>query len=326
MISFNRFVLLATFSLLFINSAMGVAPASYKRLIVFGDSLSDVGTYSLVSKSYGGGKFTTNPGKLWVELVADGLGLPMKPNRLEGYGYPSYFLGGFNYAQGGARVTIPKSVNPNSKEGSARPVVEQTQLFLQQFHGFLQSDLVFVQGGANDVFAQIAGLKAGKISPAEAIQNMIVAANELSVLLKNLNRQGASNLFVVNLPMIEKTPLVLEFDPQFQGLVEKMVLAFNATLKAGTRSSGVKLVDFYSFELGMGQRSLQYGFKNVTIPACNVKLLPSNSSLYCSSKTLIEPDADKTFKYADSVHPSTAFSGWIGRFVFSEIQRLSLTR
>ncbi len=75
------------------------------RIILFGDSLSDQGTYMNFAGQYGGGKFTTNPGKLWIELVSENLKLNISANRLDGFNQPAQILGGLNFAQGGARVT-----------------------------------------------------------------------------------------------------------------------------------------------------------------------------------------------------------------------------
>ena len=38
--------------------------AKVQRMVVFGDSLSDAGTYTPAAAAVGGGKFTTNPGQI----------------------------------------------------------------------------------------------------------------------------------------------------------------------------------------------------------------------------------------------------------------------
>lgn len=321
MISLNRFFLTVTL-LLSVVFSTSTASTKYKRMIVFGDSLSDAGTYTLVAQKHGGGRFTTNPGKLWVHLVADKLNLSMKPNRYEGFGFPTEIIGGFNYAQGGARITLEHPKTPGKKEGSARPLTVQTQYFLKRHH-FFKSDLIIVQGGANDVFAQISSLKSGTITPKEAIKNMTTAAVELSILLKKLYRVGATHLYVINLPGIERTPLILGMPAVVRALVEKMVVTFNSSLTLAMRSSGIKVIDFYTFEKGLDDSASDFGFKNITMPACALKDLPYPTSLYCTEKTLVESDADKTYKFADLIHPSTGFSEVIGQFIISQISRQS---
>ena len=40
------------------------------QIVSFGDSLSDVGTYAPIASVLGGGRFTTNPGQVWTQDVA----------------------------------------------------------------------------------------------------------------------------------------------------------------------------------------------------------------------------------------------------------------
>ena len=40
------------------------------QIVSFGDSLSDVGTYAPIASAVGGGRFTTNPGQVWTQDVA----------------------------------------------------------------------------------------------------------------------------------------------------------------------------------------------------------------------------------------------------------------
>src|SRR6201999_3554757 len=50
------------------------------QVVSFGDSLSDVGTYSsFAGPAFGGGRFTTNPGQIWTELVAEYYGGTLQP-------------------------------------------------------------------------------------------------------------------------------------------------------------------------------------------------------------------------------------------------------
>src|SRR3954471_9015267 len=69
-------------------------------LVVFGDSLADVGNLQLASQGafpnslYAGGRFSNGP--MWVETLAEFLGEPAVTPSL---------AGGLNYAFAGARVT-----------------------------------------------------------------------------------------------------------------------------------------------------------------------------------------------------------------------------
>ncbi len=136
-----------------------VVPSNpFGRLVVFGDSLSDGGAYTawasfaasganrmvgatplamLAAAAPYGGKFTTNPGKVWVENLATAIGYDLKPANLMGGGQASMNLslpqlGGCttctNYAQGGARVALQPGIgNTGTTANPANPAVAQAQ-------------------------------------------------------------------------------------------------------------------------------------------------------------------------------------------------------
>src|SRR4051812_48134022 len=98
--------------------------ADYSNAIFFGDSLSDAGTYktqSLIQQfAPQAGKFTTNPGPVWSELVAQTLGHPTAPVN----------QGGTDYAQGGARVTQLPGYPNQLFIAAATPVQNQITNYL----------------------------------------------------------------------------------------------------------------------------------------------------------------------------------------------------
>lgn len=99
--------------------------AGFTQMVVFGDSLSDIGTYKVGTvAAVGGGRWTVNSptARNWTELIAAQYNLPTPcPAQT---GLPSVLFPGFvgapiqnfpdcrNYAQGSARVTNP--AGPNS--------------------------------------------------------------------------------------------------------------------------------------------------------------------------------------------------------------------
>lgn len=234
---------------------------------------------------------------------------------------PTQIAGGLDYAQGGARVSQEQVEPANRNAPTARPIATQIEYFVKKYSRFSNTDLVFIQGGANDLFVQLNALKENKITPSEAVKNMVQAAIELSELIRQMKQLGAVNLFVFNMPMIQKTPMGLSLPPQLQQLVVQMVQSFNATLNASSRSSNIVLLDAYTLDGRISQNPVKYGLKNVTHPACNLKVVNAGSSLFCNASTLVEPSADKLFKYADSVHPSTGFSLLIAQFALFEVMR-----
>ena len=155
------------------------APTSlgtFTSVVSFGDSLSDLGTYSPATSFTGdglppylGGKFTTNfttataSGTLWVENVAAALGLMITPAEMGFAGksepcpiekvYPSLANTCTGYGQAGSRVTNPDGYN-HLNGFLTVPVKTQIANHLARFGSFKDTDLVLVSAGFNEVFVQ----------------------------------------------------------------------------------------------------------------------------------------------------------------------------
>ena len=169
-------------------------PPTYTRMVSFGDSLSDVGTYRTqgMQQFFGGGQFTVNDfnpvtrskaGTNWTEQLAHELALSAPCAARTGLNSPATgqlpFLaeavadhpGCTNYAQGGARVTNP--IGPGNAAtlaaGDARgnlgaltePVASQIERHLAVSGGsFAATELITVMAGGNDALVQLAPLTA----------------------------------------------------------------------------------------------------------------------------------------------------------------------
>lgn len=158
----------------------------YTRQVVFGDSLSDVGTYAVGAiGEAGGGRYTINgdigrhdpalTGRIWIEALAweAGWSEPCAAQTgLSGnaaYGAPvpvQDHLDCFDYAQGGARVTDPIGPeNPAAGSpvgGMTVPVARQVANHLARTGGrFSGDEIVFVMAGGNDALALLDELEAG---------------------------------------------------------------------------------------------------------------------------------------------------------------------
>lgn len=180
----TRLVLIAVLSSLVACGGGG----RYDRLIAFGDSLSDVGSYRTPGiAAFGGGKYTVNGpnGLVWIEQIADALNLPAPcaaQTGLQSSGALAAFAAPVvdhpdctAYAQGGSRVTHPigpwnaaltASPNPTTAfQGQLGqltvPVATQVAMHLQRNHGrFDRDDLVLALAGGNDLFMQAGGIPA----------------------------------------------------------------------------------------------------------------------------------------------------------------------
>lgn len=218
----------------------------FTSLVVFGDSLSDLGTYAPATQIpgtsppvYTGGKFTTNGGStgingtIWVENLAKTLGVTITPAEVGFAGQsvkcPSADTTCTGYGQGGSRVTDPNGIN-HANGALTVPVVTQIANHLARFGGsFKSTDLIILWAGNNDAFAQFgafgaraaqiqADAAAGKITPdqanvqlfqaqTDAQAGMKQAAQELAGYIKEqILAKGGKYVAVFNLPDSTLTP------------------------------------------------------------------------------------------------------------------------
>lgn len=316
----------------------------FSAQVSFGDSLSDIGTYSVGTvKALGGGEYTINSasGKNWTQLMAAQFGLsapcPAQTGldglASQGFSVPvTNFPTCTGYGQGGARVTNP--VGPGNKLlGGANavlgqltvPIVTQIQNHLASHGGAFKGDeIVFVLAGGNDVFIQLATVGAGG-DPTASVVAMGTAGGELAAYVKNLIvGKGAKYVTVVNLPDVTKTPFALSLSTASQGLIGNMVTTFNAQLKAGLAGTeaNVLYVDAYTTSGDEAAHPAAYGLTNTTLPACDLTPAknPLGSSLVCNATNLI-PGVVDHYQYADSVHPTPFGYQLLAQLVSTEMAK-----
>lgn len=305
----------------------GDSDPAIRSVVSFGDSLSDVGTYAAATGP-NGGKFTINPGTIWVENIASRYGLAITPN-IVGYGAdPATFsicprAACTGYAQGGARVTDPNGIG-KAAGALTLPIKTQIANHLAANGGRFQGDeLVFVFGGSNDVLTQIATFAAlvptqGRDAALATVQNaMLNAANELLAYIRNdIAGKGANRIVVINVPSLSQTPFGQKvLDAGGRQLADALVNTFDVALEKGIRDSKLPVLFFdanAAFNV-INAAPAAYGFTNNRDVACDpLKIaaltrgqVTNGSSLFCSAATLTEAAAaDTRFQYADSVHPT----------------------
>lgn len=300
---------------------------TYSRVVSFGDSLSDVGTYSVGTvKALGGGKYTINDpaNTIWIENVATAMGLTKPCAAMTGLdgdatqGFkvtPVSNRDCFGYAQGGARVTNP--VGPGNKLlGGANatlgqltvPVVTQIANHLSAVGGrFSGNEAVFVLAGGNDVFINLAQVGTA-LTPTQAVAAMGTAGAELAGYVKNqIVGNGANYVVVVNLPDVSKTPFAYAQAADTQALISQMSSTFNDQLGAGLAglADRVLLVDAYTLSRTQAASPAAFGIANNTSVACNLSTTvnPLQSSLVCTRQNLVAGDPSR-YQFADTVHPT----------------------
>ncbi|MEK8032393.1 SGNH/GDSL hydrolase family protein [Ideonella sp. DXS29W] len=326
----------------------------YGKMVTFGDSLSDVGSYNVgVVQSFGGGRYTINTGDAvnWTELLSTTLGLEALCaaqtglNSVAELGGPVATVnheGCYSYAQGGARVTNP--VGPGNAallalgdEGGAlgqltKPIVEQIGRHLAAVGGsFAADDLVTVMAGGNDLFMQLAAFEAmvGAGMPADQASEAVVTAmgqagGELAAYVKTMIvANGAKRVVVVNVPDAAKAPAFLS-SSDTQALVTAMLTTFNGQLAAGLAGTedNVLLVDSYTVSQDQAAHPAQYGLTNVTTPACDLTgaLASLPTSLVCTTDTLVA-GVTETWQYADTVHPTPYGYKLLAQLVTAEMSK-----
>ena len=161
------------------------AKVTYSSVVSFGDSLSDPGAYKVPQIAAVGGMFTVNgisgaigastaPSYVWPHLVAAAIvGTPSCAARVGFAGAVAPVPGCTNYAQGGSRVTDANG-SGHSTGALTEPVVAQIQNFLAlpaNAGKFKGTELITVQGGANDMFAQADILTAAATAAGTAAGN-----------------------------------------------------------------------------------------------------------------------------------------------------------
>jgi phospholipase/lecithinase/hemolysin len=328
------------------NASFG---ANKLELVAFGDSLLDAGTYSPVAKAkFGGGRFTTNPGLNFTQLIARFYGSELTPAFVGGYGLPLVPAGGRNYAQGGSRVTMQPGIDhaaagsPHADfaEQTTIPVKEQVAEFLKAHQRFSPDQLILINGGANDIFFQLAAAQAAGTAQAQqdAIKAITQSALDLAGIVGTIVKSGATHVVVVNMPDIGKVPAGFASVDRGQ-LLTQISQLFNSTL-AGALSQQdlgekVLLIDTFSFGDDIIANFQQHGFRvSNTGFACDLSAQvmkatnlhldnPSvfGQALFCSPQTYVSKGADETFMFADTIHPTTHLSALFAEFVEQQIEK-----
>ncbi|MEW6339456.1 MAG: SGNH/GDSL hydrolase family protein [Pseudomonadota bacterium] len=288
------------------------------QIVSFGDSLSDVGTYAPIASAVGGGRFTTNPGQVWTQNVAQYYGNTLSAAYTIDLTQKLSPQGGMGYAEGGATVATPASQNDFLTDviGDVEmPVNQQVSSYLGTYKSFNSGQLVLVWAGANDV------LRAGAL-PAAA-QTVETAATTLAQLVQQIVQAGATHVVVVNLPNIGLSPKGLA---QSDGGATYTQLSqlFNSTLNSALQSDGVQSkviqIDAYTWLNQIISNFQTNGFTvSNTGQACDPSKTPDDTSLLCSPATYVSANADQTYMFADDLHPTTHLHALFAQYVEQQI-------
>jgi phospholipase/lecithinase/hemolysin len=269
------------------------------RVISFGDSLSDLGTYKARTEGRTAGRFTTNPGPIWVEIVAAEMGGSVTGYRQAGWGRGEHVLGGLAYAEGGSRVTEqPGSNNTDATAGTGSGQIS-THLQRDEFRA---QDVVLVWAGANDIFRHALFAPA---PTAEAGESQVRdAARSLAAEVRRIVAAGQPRVVVLTIDDYGETPSARNGSNREK--LSRWSNAFNADLTAGLQGTPVRLVDTNRLLREVRNDPARFKLQQGLAPACALNTLPQRSVAFCSAETLVAPDAHLTHLYADGVHLTTA--------------------
>lgn len=230
------------------------AQAAVSNLLVFGDSLSDVGNIALATggavpgPAYFNGRFSNGP--IWVDQLASNLGVPVTT--------PSFVPGGNNFALGGSRVNDPAIF-----QGQAVPsFAAVTQGFLTATPSVSADTLVTIWIGSNDF-----------LNAAETTPNPVAMANTVASFMQQMVSKGARQFALFNLAPIGNTPAIAAGGPFVTAAINAGVQQYN-TLLAGVAANidalpavQVNYIDTYSLFQNLISNPTANGLTNITTPA-----------------------------------------------------------
>lgn len=298
--------------------ALATAPAlaqTYSQTVFFGDSLTDSGFYRPFLVEQAGpqaailGRFTTNPGLVWAEYLADYYGTNAAP----AWGLTSTGIvpgDGTNYAAGGATIVVGAGFPPTPPTQFAPSLTTQINTYLATYGGQADPNALFtVWGGANDLFFHLNG--------ATTQQQFLGSAGAQVGLVASLQNAGARYIVVPTMPDVGRTPFGLSQGPAGSAGITALVEGYNATLFGGLGQAGLRVIPLDTFHLirEISESPATYGFSNVTLPACG-----ATSSLICSPADYVVPDAPDSFAFADGVHPSSRAHSIVADYAISVLE------
>ncbi len=287
-------------------ASQAASATQFSQVVIIGDSLSDGGNLSLALGATSPTRFTTNPGETAAELVADGLGHPVKAS----------LLGGTDFAFGGAGL-----VN-NSSAGPIPTLPQQLGMYLTASGGQADPNALYqVWGGANDIFY----LTATTTDTTALVTGTATAAQTEIGLLGQLQTAGGRYVVVYNLPDMGRTPSAMAQGAAASAGVTQLATIYNSTLSSGLSqlsAGGLNIIPVNTYGLinEVIANPGKYGFSNVTDAACGL----TSSSVQCGPQGSGLPytyaaGTDQTYLFADGVHPTTAAHRLLSQVVLAEI-------
>lgn len=281
-----------------------------KRIISFGDNISDVGQT--------GAKYTVNDGSVntWLEQVAKGFSLTVQPSA----------TGGTAYGRGLARISGSADVNGNPGTLS---VTQQIDAFLAK-DAFTPDDIVFINGGGNDVVAEMNAVLAGKQTMDQAVANVKQVGTTLAGQVMRLVDRGANYVVVMGTYNMGQTPWAIALGKQSDLTNLSSKLNESMLVPIVAQGKHVLYVDItYYLNLMTNPASAPiYALNNVIAPICNsmdtgVGIGTGSNkvnSLKCTASTLTDAAALATYGFADELHFTPVVNRMLGDYIYGRVR------
>lgn len=285
--------------------------AAFSRTVFFGDSLTDAGFFRPLlppSAQPVTGQFTTNPGLVWSQYLANYYGANRSTAWLATGSTPRVD-GGDNYAVGGARV----ATDSNGVLGYTPSLDAQVSEYLRRSGGRADARALYtVWGGANDLFAISAGAPAAS-TIADAVSAQIG-------LVGKLRAAGAEYILVPTIPDLGVTPGMLAQGGNAAAQGTALSVAYNNALYQGLAANGLRVIPLDTFSLlrEITANPGAYGLQNVTGTACQPQI--TAQSLTCNPTSYVSADAPWTYAFADGVHPSSAAHAMLADYAVATLE------
>lgn len=307
------------------NGSGAATPASgiHLQIVSFGDSLSDVGTYAPIASAVGGGRFTTNPGQVWTQDVAQYYGDTLSAAFTIDSTHKLSAQSGLGYAEGGATVATQANLYDFLADligNIEMPVNQQVSSYLATHGSFNSNQLVLVWAGSNDV------LRAGALPP--AAQTVQTAATTLAQIVGQIVQNGATHVVVVNAPNIGLSPKGIA-SPDGGANLTQLSQIFNDSLNAALQANGLQgkviQIDSYTWmnQIIANFQANGFAVSNTSV-ACDPTRTPRATALLCSPSTYATANADQRYLFADDLHPTTRLHALFAQFVEQQIAKSGL--
>lgn len=315
---FLRTALAAALALAALPLAAQAADRSpFTKTIFFGDSLTDGGYFRPMLIQMLGpngalvGQFTTNPGYVWAQYLADYYGSNAQPAWTGNTTATPTPASGNNWAVGGAR----NGTSYVGGLGYTPSLTAQYQAYLAAGNKVDPGALYTVWGGANDLFAVQA-------NPSQA-QSIISGAVSAQVgLIGALTQAGAQYILVPNIPDLGLTPSARAGGAAAMAQGTALANTYNSGLFGALASANLRVIplDTFHFLQEVVASPAAFGLTNVTSPACVSQPAPAgDSSLFCNPYSTV-PGGATHYLFADGVHPTTAAQRALADFAISVIE------